>query len=210
MYANLRRINNHRHPLLTMRQLRAIDPNRQRIIDLHHKLHRPRPRTQRLETREETITGDGMAGVREAALGDGVVFGVVAEGEGVANVGGEGGRVESEGAVADGDGDVGGEGEGEEGEEGGCECLVHFQDGLNGMTGGNGVGNGVGENKTRCGKGKKWLKMSQKQRPSLTYTYLLLTPDIKYFQGAQPGDDMTVHRNPNQKKVKNSRSPSTL
>ena len=62
----------------------------------------------------------------EAALYDGVVFGEVAEGEGVAGVGGDDVGVEGEEAAgADCDGDVGGEGEGEEGEEGKRDFGIH-------------------------------------------------------------------------------------
>ena len=124
---NKRLINNHSHPSLTMAllRLRAINPNRLCIINLHHKLHRARPRTQRLETREETISERG-AGSLETALDDGVVFGEVAEGEGVARLGGDDGGVEGElGVCSDGDGDIGGEGEGEEGEESKGEGGVH-------------------------------------------------------------------------------------
>lgn len=65
----------------------------------------------------------------ETALYDGVVFGEVAEGEGVAGVGGDDGGVEGElGVCADGDGDVGREGEGEEGDEGKGEGEIHDDD----------------------------------------------------------------------------------
>lgn len=53
-----------------------------------------------------------MAGGCEAALYYGVVFGEVAECEGVADCGCDGGWIESElGVCSDGDGVVGGEGE---------------------------------------------------------------------------------------------------
>ena len=83
----LRRIHHHRHPLLAMRLLRAINPNRRRILDLHFERHGARPRAQGLETGEKS-PGERVAGVRETALSDGVVFGKVAEGEGVADAGG--------------------------------------------------------------------------------------------------------------------------
>ena len=60
---------------------------------------------------------------------DGVVFGEVAEGEGVAGLGGDGIRVEGElAACTDGDGDVGGEGEGQEGDEGDRDGGIHDVD----------------------------------------------------------------------------------
>lgn len=99
------------------RRLRTVNPNRLRIIHLHDKLHRPRPRSQRLKTRIKP-PGEGATGLGEAGLCNGVVSGEVAEGEGVAGGGYDVGGVEEEfGIFSDGDGDVLGEGEGEEGEE---------------------------------------------------------------------------------------------
>ncbi len=55
-----------------------------------------------------------------------MVLGEVAEGEGVAGVGGDDVGVEGElGACTDSDGDVGGEGEGEEGKESKEEAGAH-------------------------------------------------------------------------------------
>ena len=110
---------------MALRCLRAIDPNRLRIINLHHKLHGTRSSAQRLKPREKPISERGAGGL-ETALHDGVVFGEVAECEGVAGLGGDGGGVEGElGVCADGDGDVGGEGEGEERQEGKREGGEH-------------------------------------------------------------------------------------
>ena len=99
---------------MALLRLRAIDPNRLRVVNRDHELDRSRPGAQRLEAREEAI-GERRAGSLEAALHDGVVLGEVAEGEFVAGVGGDDVGVEGElGACADSDGDIGGEGEGEE------------------------------------------------------------------------------------------------
>lgn len=117
---DLRLINNHTHPHLTMPpgRLSAIHPNRLRVIHRHHELHRPRTSSERLKAGVET-TCERAAGVGEAGLGDGVVSGEVAEGEGVAGCGYDVGGVEEEfGIGADGDGDVFGEGKGEEEREG--------------------------------------------------------------------------------------------
>ena len=103
---------------MALLRLRAIDPDWLRIINRDDKLDRSWSSTQRLKAGEEAIS-ERSAGSLEAALHDGVVSGEVAEGEGVAGVGGDCVGVEGElAACADGDGDVGGEGEGEEGEEG--------------------------------------------------------------------------------------------
>ena len=98
---------------MTPLRLRAIHPNWLRVVDLHHKLHGPRPRRERLKPGEEAA-GERVAWVGEGGLHDGVVFGEVAEGQGVAGHGFDGGGVKGEfGVGADSDGNVGGEGEGE-------------------------------------------------------------------------------------------------
>ena len=81
---HLRRIHHHRHPLLAVRLLRAIDPYRRRVVDPHFELDGARPRAQGVETGEES-PAERVARTRETALCDGVVFRVVAEGEGVAD-----------------------------------------------------------------------------------------------------------------------------
>ena len=96
---------------MTSLRLRAVDPNWIRIVDLHHKLHRSRSSAQGLKTGEEATATKRMAWVYEATLRDGVVPGIVAECEGVANIGCYNGRVESEFAVTNSDGDVDGEAE---------------------------------------------------------------------------------------------------
>ena len=110
---------------MALLRLRAIDPNRLRVINRDDELYRSRPSAQRLKAGEETIS-EGRAWSLEAALHDGVVLGEVAEGEGVAWVGGDDVGVEGElAASADSDGDIGGQGEGEEGEESKGEGGVH-------------------------------------------------------------------------------------
>ena len=99
---------------MALLRLRAIDPNRLRIVNRDHELDRSRPGAQRLIAREEAIS-ERRAGSLEAALHDRVVSRVVAENEFVAGVGGDDVGVEGElAACADRDGDIGGEGEGEE------------------------------------------------------------------------------------------------
>ena len=114
MGLNLRLIHHHCHPVLTVTSLslRAVDPDGLRVVDLHHEFHGPESGAQRLKAGKEPAARERMAWFREAALHDGVVSGIVAEGEGVADVRGDDGGVELEAAVADGDGDVGGEAEG--------------------------------------------------------------------------------------------------
>ena len=113
---------------MALRRLRAIDPNRLRIIHRDHKFHWSWPRAKRLETGEEAIS-ERDAGGLETALDDGVVFGEVAEGEGVAGLGSDGVGVEGEfAACADSDRNVGGEGKGEEREEGERDGGVHDVD----------------------------------------------------------------------------------
>ena len=97
---------------MTILGLRAVDPNRLRIVHLHDKIHRPRSRAQGLEAGEDPAAGEWVAWVGETALDDRVAPGIETECERVANIGRDDGRVEDEGAVADGDGDVGGEGKG--------------------------------------------------------------------------------------------------
>ena len=110
---------------MALLRLRAIDPNRVRIVNRDHKLDGPRPSAQRLEAREEAI-GERRAGSLEAALHDGVVLGKVAKGQGVAGVGGDDvGAEGEEAACADCDGDVGSEGEGKEGEESKRDGGIH-------------------------------------------------------------------------------------
>ena len=110
---------------MALLRLRAIDPNRARIVNRDHELDGAGPSAQRLEAREEAI-GERRAGSLKAALHDGVVLGEVAEGECVAGVGGDDVGVEGEeAACADCDGDVGSEGEGEEGEESKRDNGIH-------------------------------------------------------------------------------------
>ena len=110
---------------MALLRLRAIYPNWLRIVNRDHELDRSRPGAQWLKAREEAIS-ERCAGSLEAALHDGVVLGEVAEGEGVAGVGGDDVGVEGElGACTDSDGDVGGKGEGEEGAESKREGGVH-------------------------------------------------------------------------------------
>ena len=124
---NLRLINNHSHPILTMAflRLRTINPNRFGIIHCEDKLHGSQPNHRRLKAGEEAIC-ERSAGSLKAALHDGVVLGIVAEGKGIARSGGDdlGVKVELV-ARADGNGDVGCKSEGKEGEQREKRTGVH-------------------------------------------------------------------------------------
>ena len=80
-WCNLRLVHNHGHPILTMTslRLRTVDPNRFRIVDLHHEFHGPRSGAQGLKAGKDTTASERVAWICEAALGHGVIPRVVAE-----------------------------------------------------------------------------------------------------------------------------------
>ena len=79
---------------MTSFRLRAVYPYRICIIDLYHELHGPRSSAQGLKAGEEATACKRVAWVCEAALDNGVVPWVVAEGESIANVRWDDGWVE--------------------------------------------------------------------------------------------------------------------
>jgi hypothetical protein len=86
-------INHHHHPILTVLALRAIDPDRRRVVN-HNRISGRCRRGARYwhETAVETLRawgvhGDRLAGLREGGLRDGVVVGRELELHKVADVG---------------------------------------------------------------------------------------------------------------------------
>lgn len=106
-------------------RLRAVDPNRLSIVDLDDKVHRSGSSAQGLKAGEEA-TGERVAWVCETALSHGVVLWIIAEREGVANIGLDNARIENESAVADAYGNVGGKARSKDGEERDREGGLHI------------------------------------------------------------------------------------